>query len=132
MLISTSFLIRALITTVLSQVTGVIWFGPLFGKVYAKALSLSQEDMKDSKPSYMAPLFIGEFITKFIIFFFIGFLIEQMMNVGGVLISVGIIISMVYISQFLWSHNKKDIIWLMIGKLIIDLGLAYGVLILMR
>ena len=68
MLISTSLLIRALIATVLSQVTGAIWFGPLFGKVYAKALNFSQEAMKDSKPSDIAPLFIGEFITKFIIF----------------------------------------------------------------
>lgn len=62
-----------IVMTIVSMLLGMIWYGPLFGRLYGKYLGMTPEKMND--PEYMKeqekgilPLMIGELVTRFVFF----------------------------------------------------------------
>ncbi len=58
-----------IVVTIVAQVVGAIWYGPLFSKAYGKEWGFTEKDMKAGKES-MAGLMIREVLSRLV--FFLG------------------------------------------------------------
>src|SRR5438067_13905612 len=65
-----------LASAVASLVVGGIWFGPLFGKIFMRAMGMHEmsEEKKAAMKKMMVPAYIKQFIASLVMFFVFAWL----------------------------------------------------------
>ncbi len=124
-----------LISAIVSMVIGSLWYGPLFGKTFIRAMGmdkLSPEAQAAMKKS-MARSYILQFIASIVMFFVLAWYIGSSIHsgvAGGVANACGLWLGFVVplaLGNALWG-GKYTVFWLSIGNMFITL-IAAGAII---
>src|SRR3989344_3228852 len=127
--------IAVLVAGVASMVIGSIWYGPLFGKPFMRAMgmdSLSPE-RKEAEKKKMVKFYLVQFIASLVMFFTVSWLISElgkMTLAGGLEIGfcvwLGIVVP-VQLGNAIWG-GKMSLFWISAGNMLVTL-LAAGAII---
>jgi hypothetical protein len=118
----TSPIVILLIIAIIFQVLGFVWFGPLFGKTWARLMGLSgraqmtPEEHKEFQKR-MIPTYILSFVTSLLtaasLWFFIVLIRQGALVIAGI-IWLGFIVPVVA-GGALWSGKSRRDAWTMFG-----------------
>ena len=120
-----------LVSAIASMVIGGIWYGPLFGKMFMKAMEMEDWTQKerDKMKKRMVVTCIVQFLASLVMFYFLAGLIvgfNHMTVLGGLetglLIWIGFIVPL-KLGDSLWG-GKMTLFWLAIGNMLITLAVA--------
>ena len=70
--------IEIISASVASFIFGALWYGPLFGKTWAKLMNFTDRDAKKAKQKGMAKLLIANFVGTLITVFVLSTLLNRM------------------------------------------------------
>lgn len=127
--------LAVLLAAVASMVIGSLWYGPLFGKVFMRAMGMDsmtpeqKESMKKGMMwSYVAQ-FVGSLVMIFVLAWFVGALGNGTM-MGALKTAflgwLGFIVP-VKLGDALWG-GKKEIFWLGVGNTLLTLLVAAAII----
>jgi hypothetical protein len=124
-----------LISAVASMAIGSIWYGPLFGKIFMKAMGMEswtpEQQIKMKKA--MAFTFLGQFIASLVMFYTVGWLMASLGKVslpGGLITAFIVWIGFVVplkLGDALWG-GKMILFWLGIGNMFVTLAATGAIL----
>lgn len=117
-----------LVSAVASMVIGGMWFGPLFGKQYMRAIGMDtwSPEKQAAEKKKMGISYFGQFIASLIMFYILAWLIgglDRMTLGGGVTIGFLSWLGFVVPTKFgdaIWG-GKMILFWLAIGNSLITL-----------
>jgi putative Ca2+/H+ antiporter (TMEM165/GDT1 family) len=124
-----------LLAAVASMVIGSIWYGPLFGKKFMKAMGMDTwtPEQREKMRKSMVFSYIGQFIASFVMFFVLAWYIGSSIHTGvwgGVANGFGVWIGFVVplaLGNVLWG-GKKELFWLSIGGMLLSLLTAGAII----
>ena len=77
--------IGVIVAGVVGMVVGALWYGPLFGKLWARLVGMTQEKMEEAKQKGMAKsyviAFIGQLVTAYVLAYLIALTGSYSINV---------------------------------------------------
>lgn len=123
------------VSAIVSMVIGSIWYGPLFGKVYMKAVGMEQwsEVEREQMKKKMAVTYIVQFVASILTFFVLGWLIgalDERTVAGGLKIALivwaGFVVPL-KLGDAIWG-GKMVLFWLGSGNMLLTV-LAAGAVI---
>src|SRR3989344_2479981 len=110
--------LAVLIVAVVNFVIGFLWYGPLFGKAWMKAMKFTPSDIKKGKEKGMAgPMFISfitSLITTFILAVVVGLAgVSSVVNGAfvGILVWLGFFLT-TSIGSMLWEGKSSSLFYL--------------------
>ena len=124
-----------LVAAVASMVIGSIWYGPLFGKPFMKAMGMDQwsKERQEAEKKRMGMLYFMQFLASLVTFYFLASFIRDtsMTTVaGGMLVSLcawaGFVVP-VKLADSLWG-GKMILFWLGAGNMLLTLLVAGAIL----
>ncbi len=123
---------------VVAFVTGMIWYGPLFGKAWMKLSGISEKDAaKGKKNSNMPMLFAVQFVTAlvtaYVLAMFVGF-VGATTAVGGAMVGFWAwlgFLATASLGMVLWEGKPMELYLLKNGHLLIELVLMGLILAVM-
>lgn len=124
-----------LVSAIVSMAIGSVWYGPLFGKQFAKAMgmdSMSQADKDRMKQNMMWP-YIGQFVASLVMFFVLDWYIGSSSQMGagaGMVNALWLWLGFVVPVKFgdaIWG-GKMTLFWIGISNMLVTLLAAGAVL----
>lgn len=110
--------LSVLVVAVINFIIGFLWYGPLFGKQWMKAMKFTSADIKKGKEKGMAgPMvisFITSLITAFILAVFVGLAGASSIVDGafvGILVWLGFFLTTA-IGSMLWEGKSSSLFFL--------------------
>lgn len=107
-----------LIVAVANFIIGFLWYGPIFGKAWIKAMKFTPNDIKKGKEKGMAmPMFIAfitSLVTAFILAIFVGLAGANSVMDGafvGILVWFGFFLT-ASIGSMLWEGKSASLFYL--------------------
>ena len=77
--------IGVIVAGVVGMVVGALWYGPLFGKLWARLVGMTQEKMEEAKQKGMAKSYviglIGQLVTAYVLAYLIALTGSYSINV---------------------------------------------------
>ncbi len=127
--------LAVLVSAVASMVIGSIWYGPLFGKKFMRAMGMDQwtpEKQAEMKKK-MGMSYFGQFVASCVMFYVLAWVMNGFgyMTVNGGLLTacvmwVGFVVP-VKLGDALWG-GKAVLFWLGIGNMLVTLLVAGAIL----
>jgi len=124
-----------LVSAIASMAIGSIWYGPLFGRIFMKAMGMEswtpeqQEKMKKA----MVLTYISQFVASLVMFYVVGWIMAGLGKAslsGGLLTAlivwIGFIVP-VKLGDALWG-GKMILFWLGIGNMFVTLAAAGAII----
>ncbi len=127
--------IALLLSAVASMIIGSIWYGPLFGKKFMKAMGMDTRspDKQASMRASMMKAYAGQFIASLVMFFVFAWYIGLSGHTGvlgglnnAFWVWIGFVVP-IKLGDALWGGNMT-LFWLAIGNMLLTL-LAAGAII---
>ena len=124
-----------LVAAIISLIIGSVWYGPLFGKKFMKAMDMDkwtaeqQAKMKKSMTLDYIIQFVASLVMFYILAWFIG-ATNQMTVTGGVMIALLIWIGFIVplkLGDALWG-GKSILFWIGISNMLITLVIVGAVI----
>ena len=124
-----------LVSAIASMVVGSVWYGPLFGKVFIKAMGMDQwsPDKQAEMKKGMMLSYLWQFVASLVMFYVFAWLMGALGAVsvmGGIQAAfwvwLGFIVPMKF-GDALWG-GKMTLFWIGIGNSLVTL-LAAGAII---
>lgn len=117
-----------LVSAVASMVIGSIWFGPLFGKQFMRAIGMDQwsAEKQAAEKKKMGLSYFGQFLASLIMFYILAWLIgglDRMTLGGGAMIGFLAWFGFVVPTKFgdaIWG-GKMSLFWMTAGNSLITL-----------
>lgn len=125
-----------LVSAVASMAVGSIWYGPLFGKTFMKAMGMHEwsAEKRDAMKKSMMWSYLGQFVASLVMFYVLGNLIFWSAPKVDVSFGMGIAFWMwlgfivpVKFADTLWG-GKRILFWLSIGNMLITMLLAGAII----
>lgn len=124
-----------LVAAIASMIIGSIWYGPLFGKAFMRAMGMDtwSQEKKTEMMKSMTKAYILQFIGSCVMFFVLAWYIVTSVHTGvfgGVANAFGLWLGFVVpvaLSNTLWG-GKMSLFWINIGGMLCTL-LAAGAII---
>ena len=127
--------LAVLVSAVVSMVIGSIWYGPIFGKQFMRAMGMDQwtpeKQAEMKKKMWMS--YVGQFIASFVMFYILGGLVVGFGHTtvhGGLLTAfivwVGFVLPL-KVGDLLWG-GKASLFWLTSGNMLLTLLAAGAIL----
>ncbi len=124
-----------LLCTVVSIVIGSIWYGPLFGKVFMKAMEMDRwtPEKRAAMTKRMGLTYALQFVSSIVMFYFLAAFVSDTGRMG---VSGGIMVALCAWAGFvvptklgdaLWG-GKQILFWLGIGNMLITLVAAGAII----
>lgn len=127
-----------IVMTIVSMLLGMIWYGPLFGRLYGKYLWMTEEQMSDptcmeDRNSKMMPLMFWELVSRFVFFIWLWSWLIKIQWIDMPTINESLSVSIIFfvffvlttqISAVLWWTTDKRLIFITWGKMLVDMILA--------
>lgn len=127
-----------LVATVVSFVIGFLWYGPLFGKIWAKEMGISEKEMNAPKKGMwkmMIANFVGTLITVYVLAHFLVFL-EAKTAIDaiqlGFWIWLGFFLTTTMLGGILWEKKSFTLFWINAIYWLVILDVASLILILWK
>jgi hypothetical protein len=127
--------IALLLSAVASMIIGSIWYGPLFGKKFMKAMGMDtwSPEKQASMRASMMKAYAGQFIASLVMFFVFAWYIGLSGHTGvlgglnnAFWVWIGFVVP-IKLGDALWGGNMT-LFWLAIGNMLLTL-LAAGAII---
>lgn len=106
-----------IIAIVVFQVLGFIWYGPIFGKTWARVIGMSFDHLsaeeKKAMQKKMIPTYILNFVCSivFILFYGFAFYASLLTSFGlGLVVYVGFLLP-ILAQNALWSGKSRKLTW---------------------
>ena len=119
--------LATIVAAIASIVIGFIWYGPLFGKSWVKAVGLTPKQMKAGKKKGMAKGFIGMIIVSLVLAYVLSVFIDyaQAVTVGagllvGLLVWLGFMAT-IQIGVVLWEQKPPNLFIINTGFSLVEL-----------
>jgi hypothetical protein len=129
--------IGVLVAALVSFMFGWMWFGPVFGKIWMKAMKISPREAEEmSKNGVLVPIFLG-FILALIGSYVIAVLIASLGIVtvkGALLLGLIIWLGFFFTTHFgnnMWENKHLNIFYLYIGQDLCRILIICLILVLM-
>jgi len=131
-----------LVSAVASMVIGSVWYGPLFGKMFTKAMGMDTKTPEEMSPEGgsasggkkgMTLTYIWQFLASLLMFYVLAWLIgalDQLAVIGGLTVAFWVWLGFVVpvkLGDALWG-GKMVLFWLGAGNMLLTL-LAAGAII---
>jgi hypothetical protein len=120
---------------VASMVIGSLWYGPLFGKRFMKAMGMNEwppEKQAEMKQN-MFKAYTGQFVASLVMFFVLAWYIGLSKKLGmtggienGFLLWLGFVVPLA-LGNALWG-GKMSLFWLNIGNMFLTLFVAGAII----
>jgi hypothetical protein len=123
------------VSAIASMVVGSIWYGPLFGKQFMKAMCMEEmtEDQKKEMQKGMWKSYVLQFIASLVMFYIFAWLLSatDQVDVGGAMVTafwvwLGFIVP-IKLGDAIWG-GKMSLFWLGIGNMLVTLLVAGAIL----
>lgn len=127
--------IAIVLSAIASMVIGSIWYGPLFGKAFMKAMGMDKwsEQRKAEEKKKMGKMYLIQFLASVLMFYVVAMLVLKldMMSVsGGMMVAfwawLGFVVP-VKLGDAIWG-GSMTLFWLGAGNMLLTL-LAAGAVI---
>ncbi|HVY73001.1 MAG TPA: DUF1761 domain-containing protein [Candidatus Paceibacterota bacterium] len=121
-------LLAVLACAVVSMIIGSIWYGPLFGSIYTKAMGWSHKSDAEKKQMQKAMMwsYVGQFIASLVMFY----VLARFMNATGLVTTLGGVVVALWawfgfivplkLGDALWG-GKMTLFWLGISNSLLTL-----------
>jgi len=119
-----------LVSAIASMVVVSIWYGPLFGKMFMKAMCPDMDTWSEEKKAQMKKgmtmTYVWQFIASLVMFYVLAWLmgsLNQLTVMGGLTAAFWVWIGFVVplkLGDALWG-GKMSLFWLGIGNMLITL-----------
>ena len=70
-------IISIIVATIVSMFIGMVWYGPLFGKVWMKLVGMSKKEIEKAKKSGMAGTFIMAGVSTLLFVYVFSILLKN-------------------------------------------------------
>lgn len=124
-----------LVAAVASMIIGGLWYGPLFGKPFMKAMGMDQwsKEKQEAEKKRMGMLYGLQFVASLVMFYFLAAFIRDTgmtTTMGGMLVALcawGGFVVPVKFADSLWG-GKMILFWLGAGNMLLTLLAAGAIL----
>jgi|SRR3989344_8618325 len=123
-----------LITAIINMALGVVWYGPLFGKIWMKLSGMTHQQLQKAKSKGMAKSYGINFIGTVVLTFVLAWVLQatQVTSSGagagtGILLWLGFIVT-VMLGTVLWDKKPVKLYLLNIGYYLIVFIIAGAIL----
>ena len=101
---------------VFSMVSGAIWYGPLFGKMWAKIIKADANDLAKRKEMQKAagPLYVIQFLLTLFQAYVLAYYIAGWSEASGVANSLWIWVAFIMptvAGASMWNNDSKEVSW---------------------
>ncbi len=127
--------LAVLLAAVASMVIGSLWYGPLFGKVFMKAMGMEgmTPEQKQSMQKAMIWNYVGQLVASLVMFFVLAWFIGAVGD-GAMMTALktafwgwlGFVVP-VKAGDALWG-GKKELFWLGVGNMLVTLLTAAAII----
>ena len=111
--------LAVVVATVVSFIFGWVWYGPLFGKAWARGSGMSEKDISKNKKKGMAGPLIGHFIGDLIMVYVFAVLIGWIgastfadAVMLGLYLGIGFMVAGPLIGDILWKGRPWSFFWI--------------------
>ena len=125
-----------LVATVVSFLFGWIWYGLLFGKIWAKGSGMSEKEMKQKHKEGMGKALVWHFIGDLVMVYvlanligWIGITVFSEVAMLGVYLGVGFLVAGPLLGDILWKCRPWSFFWINTFYWILNFVIAGAVLV---
>ena len=124
-----------LVSAVASMVIGSIWYGPLFGKTFMKAMGMEHmsEEKRSEMKKMMMPTYIKQFIASLVMFYVFAWLMGALgakSPMNGIQAAFWVWLGFIVPVKFgdaIWG-GKMALFWLGVGNMLLTLAAAGAII----
>lgn len=102
------------ITAVVGFVVGFVWWGPLFGKKWAKLMSMSEKDMRKAKEKGLAKPMVIMAVTNLIMAYVLAVLL-LVTGMSALSLACHVwfgFVASIMVGSVLWENRSWNLFWL--------------------
>lgn len=100
--------LAVLASAVVGMILGALWYGPLFGKRWAKLMEWSEKDIKKAKQKSMAKSYIAAFVGIVVFAYVLALMI---VNLGAATLAEGFVVAFLLWLGFIATSMLSSVIW---------------------